>query len=78
MKILDNIKTFLGGFLFMTLIVIIIVGIGVIVGLITKNAWIGFFTIGGIIVLWALWGAFQEFWAWIHHTGIYEKDNKEE
>jgi hypothetical protein len=77
MKILDNIKNFLGGFLFMLLIVIVIIGIGIAVGFIFKNVWVGLFTISGIIILWALWGAIQELWAWINHTGVYEEDNKE-
>jgi len=52
MKILEIAKKIL----WMLRLPIIVIGIGVIVGLITKDGLIGFFTIGGLIVALALYG----------------------
>jgi hypothetical protein len=60
------------------LYILVIIAIGVVAGFIFNNALVGFFTVGGIIVLWAIWGAVQEAWAWITKTGIYEEKDKEE
>jgi len=52
MKILEIAKKIL----WMLRLPIIVIGIGVIVGLITKDGLIGFFTIGGLIVALAVYG----------------------
>jgi hypothetical protein len=52
MKILEIAKKIL----WMLRLPIIVIGTGVIVGLITKDGLIGFFTIGGLIVALALYG----------------------
>jgi len=77
MKIFDEIKNFLGGFLFMLAIAIVIVGIGILVGWLFKSTLAGIITVGVIIVGWALMGAIRELIAWIRKTGVYEKRNKE-
>lgn len=44
------------GFLTILIALVVIIGIGVLVGWIFNNALVGFFTIGGIIVVWGIWG----------------------
>ncbi len=41
------------------LALVIIIAVGVLVGWIFNNALVGFFAVGGIIVLWGIWGAIQ-------------------
>jgi divalent metal cation (Fe/Co/Zn/Cd) transporter len=65
------------GILTILIALVVILGIGVLVGWVFNNALVGFFTVGGLIVLWALWGAIKELWAWITKAGVHEKDNKE-
>jgi len=69
MKIFDFFKKI--WFLFQLPIIIIV--IGVIVGLITNNGRIGFFTICGEIVALFLFLAGRQLWWWIAKTGDYEK-----
>lgn len=57
---------------------VIILGIGVLVGWIFNNSLVGFFTIGGLIVLWALWGMVKDIWARITKTGVYAENDQEE
>jgi len=66
------------GFLTVLIALVVIIIIGVLVGWIFNNAVVGFFTVGGLIVFWGLWGAIKEAWAWITKTGIYEENNQEE
>jgi hypothetical protein len=47
------------GLLTILFYLVIIIGIGALAGWIFKNALVGFFTVGGIIVLWAIWGMIQ-------------------
>lgn len=63
------------GFLTVLIALVVIIGIGVLAGWIFNNALVGFFTVGGILVLWGLWGFIKELWAWISHSGVYEKDD---
>lgn len=76
-KLFETLEKFLGGFLAILVCAIVIIGIGVGVGCIFKNVWVGFFTIGGIIILWALWGLGVEIYQRITKTGVYEEKDTE-
>lgn len=69
MKILDFLKLFWHIFKFP----IVIILIGVIVGIITNNGYVGFFTVCGLIVAIALFAAGRQLWWFITKTGDYEK-----
>jgi hypothetical protein len=60
---------------FMFKIPLVIIAIGVIVGLITQNGFIGFFTICGLILGLFLFLAGRQLWWFITKTGDYDKKN---
>jgi len=66
------IKIFILKYINMIIGIIIILVIGIIVGLIFNNSIVGFFTVGGLIVLWGIWGMIQ---SWINFHKKNEKDN---
>lgn len=74
MKILDFLKLFWRIFKFP----IVIISIGIIVGVITNNGYIGFFTVCGLVLGVALFAAGRQLWWWITKTGDYENSDKEE
>ena len=58
----------------MLLGLLIILAIGFLVGLISGSGLAGFFTVGGLVVLWGLWGMVQ---SWLDFHGTDEEDNSE-